>query len=1317
MTDIEKIKAKDCVRRYLAKNYNSMKDLEKDNNNDEVYYDTELDDTPYDIVKKYKDEQKKMSPADFIEYFAENLIQKHDCPPHMAKELASTIISGKKLVRDGEYAIVVIKPKLPAGIDENSLSEDEKKSIENEADIRKKTFYYRRLKNNWIQDTDINEEAFFDTNTIFCNISSKCYKNANNKVCETLDDTATRLQKITQRNLLNEFDKRYNVTVEELERELENNLEYFRKLIIKLQIINEIQLYRANNLAYNIGKLSTIEDIIVSPYEKLRDMILNQDDFTKKQYDIVRFVNKFCREPMVDELDENPHWKYCLSTNAKLLPAFLYRLAETFISGGDYADKLAHICNEIGLISDDGDSIVDKHSGYVIRKIDFSTEEGYDQAGFHITTHAIMEKDLGTVMMETLGKKEKRIFEDEKTQMMYNVFATISSNIDITVDGIEDFVLRISKEIMEKAILKEDAYKKQLLAAEKENKDEKKPKLVSYTDYTNEMIIMIIASSILVSIQTAVPSFQTKKTFPGCVRSFSGYPLNGVEDVTGIKYIACVIEKSGSTISYWKSIQKLKNATIAIRMKKIIDKYFMKRNDINDLYLQKREFLILNPEHIQVEEHSITRWLHFLPPVVNYNVTRSIRNVTPDFKNEFIKLLRDGNYAQHEYYSVLKSKTTQFGYAIIETINKIVKSKELLLKTSTKIPFIENACCNENDKTNPITYFNEEDENLNVYINSTKKIASLLKDVKEISRAAMLYHPYFTGIKYPGVPLGHLEENIYGAFIHYCNFDRNLPIPNEYKIVCNEKPSGYQPNWSLHEKCEFLKKNGKRYTVEHLNQLLNYVYQKNLVYISRPLEFTKVDVLNDIIETLDRENSTVIDAKMREHLRNVISNYKPNIMVYEASDQLNDLKDYLYTTNDTIYRLIQNFFTRNGNSMKSTEKTKILSFLQNIHKWNKGSQTNLYNDEELFTFTQYIKNAIQSMSIILPNKILNTVNIVKYDDKKGTPLLLKNWKFSPVDLNKIVDIIDKYYENIQQFMNDTVLLRFLQKVTENLRNLNKFVENIQIITPIKKDGKTFHSLFDRNTIISLHIYAFYTVLYEFIDSSDDEDLLRIEIEVSKSNRRERREENNDEATIVGSTDYDELDEDIIERNEDLEEINVTGGDFIELKNRVCYLLFAFLDIEDKNKKAIDFSYENISSHVNRYKDKEKDTIIKFLGKMSPEDRKIEDSMKKFKMGRWNVGMQKGLVNYDAETNQRETKELLNILIQDVDDGVNDVVTEMMRDVYNIGNNEDMVDVEELDIADEDIANEEADLEAYDIGGLDEEYNDGVYYEEDRDEDF
>jgi hypothetical protein len=115
------------------------------------------------------------------------------------------------------------------------------------------------------------------------------------------------------------------------------------------------------------------------------------------------------------------------------------------------------------------------------------------------------------------------------------------------------------------------------------------------------------------------------------------------------------------------------------------------------------------------------------------------------------------------------------------------------------------------------------------------------------------------------------------------------------------------------------------------------------------------------------------------------------------------------------------------------------------------------------------------------------VNIVKYDDKKGTPLLLKNWKFSPVDLNKIVDIIDKYYENIQQFMNDTVLLRFLQKVTENLRNLNKFVENIPIITPIKKEGKTFHSLFDRNTIISLHIYAFYTVLYEFIDSSDDED--------------------------------------------------------------------------------------------------------------------------------------------------------------------------------------------------------------------------------------
>ena len=71
MTDNERVKAADCTKRFLTKKYTSMKELQMDNNNDEVYYDTELDDTPYHILKKYKDDEKKMLPELFHEFLVE----------------------------------------------------------------------------------------------------------------------------------------------------------------------------------------------------------------------------------------------------------------------------------------------------------------------------------------------------------------------------------------------------------------------------------------------------------------------------------------------------------------------------------------------------------------------------------------------------------------------------------------------------------------------------------------------------------------------------------------------------------------------------------------------------------------------------------------------------------------------------------------------------------------------------------------------------------------------------------------------------------------------------------------------------------------------------------------------------------------------------------------------------------------------------------------------------------------------------------------------------------------------------------------------
>ena len=86
------------------------------------------------------------------------------------------------------------------------------------------------------------------------------------------------------------------------------------------------------------------------------------------------------------------------------------------------------------------------------------------------------------------------------------------------------------------------------------------------------MIITIVGSIILIAIQTATPSFKTNKTFPNCVRSFSGYPMTGMEDTTGINYIACVLIKMKSSIPPWDTMKTMKTDKLKSRIETVLDK-------------------------------------------------------------------------------------------------------------------------------------------------------------------------------------------------------------------------------------------------------------------------------------------------------------------------------------------------------------------------------------------------------------------------------------------------------------------------------------------------------------------------------------------------------------------------------------------------------------------------------------------------------------------------------------------------------------------------------------------------------------------------
>ena len=1290
LTDNERVKAQDCTKRFLTKKYTSMKELQSDNNNEEVYYDTELDDTPYSILKKYEDDQKKMVPELFHEFLVENLIHKHDAHKDIAKDLATTMITGKKMVSDGEYAMLEIKPTLDDGRSIESLSNKEKESVEIEQDIRKKTSYYKRVKDNWVSDTSIDEEAFLDTNTLFCNISRDCYKNSKNSVCETTDQAKNRFQENTRKKLLDEFDKRYEISVEELESKLEDNIAYHLKMLNKSRILKDIQLYKANNLAYMLGSLATDNDAIQSPHLLLRDRILGQDNFSKKQQDIIIFVRKYCRSPMVSELNEHHAWLYCKDTNTKLFPISLSELANVFIDGGNYNQKLEELCHSNGMLSDDGDSIVDKYSGFVLRKIDFSSEEGFDESGFRITSNDLMEKDLGNVVLESIGKKKTRVFETKLSETIYNVFSTISSNIDINVDSIEEFVMRTSNEIIDKSIMKEETYNRKSKKLEKE----KGKSLGPYQKYYDETVIVIISSVLLVAIQTAVPSFQPKKTFPGCVRSFGGFPMSGIEDVTGIKYIACVLYKIKSQISPWTAIKQYKQDALTKRITSMIELHILKRNDITDLYVKKREYVMLNPDIVIPEEHNIEKWKHFMPPVVKFSVVKSLRNVSTEFKKDFIELLRYGKSDQYKSISVLKSRIAQFGYGIIEYINHIVRNKDQLLKTSSQLPFLENACCNESNLTNPIEYFTQEDENIQVGIKTVNQLSAILNDLNTLTKAPSLYHEPFTGIKYPVVSSGDMEELIYSTVIHYCNFDRNLPVPDIYKSICSERPSEYNSSWGIADKIEFLKRNGNKYSESDLHKLMKIVYQNNLIFIDNQTEHNQVNILKDVISHLEMTNSTVIEAPLRKHMRNVLNKYNPKVMTNERCDELKTLNRYLSTTNDRLFKEIINFIDKHGN-LGVSEMNKFESFMINIAKWSIDDNK---TPQGLHAIIQFIQNASFSIGKTYPSALLHE-NPFYYK-------VPRHWELSENHAGDVYKFIEKYYTKLHKFKSDKIITRLLMEVGRRLSTITMFMENIPFQTEIVKDieetTQSFHCMFDKQTILRLYTYCFYSIIYEYIVLSNDTDLLIADIQINKMTRRQDiADESNVTDQLVAEVDT--TDEGMMNAQNNLEEIQIETGNLLELKERVASLLITFIDVEQENKLALDITYDNIINKVNRSKDKEKQGIISYLGNMSIEERKIEDMFKKHKLERWNIGQQKGIFQYDKTTYDRERNELVEQLFTDQTDAQGET-------------NNEALDINDIEKRDEYEPGDDYNRDTYDFQDMGEDYMDGDFYPEDRDED-
>jgi len=1187
-----------CLNIVIAKQYKTLEEVSADN--DKItYFDKKFDDTMYGMLDDYQKEQIAMAPEEFYEFLVQKLISKNKISTKDAPRLAETLINGMKRVVDGDFAMV----------------------YDNAED---KIVYFKRSNNRWATDKTIDEKIVTSNQNLLCEFQKDCIEvdKKYKALCETQDLNKKHITENALKEIVGQFDKKYELSKDKLKELLTKNLDYNLSIIDKLHQIHHTNTYKYNAQQYKIGAEAGDfdKDILISPYSKLRDLILGQSNMCKRQQDIVKFAVRFTREANDTESDSDEHgryWRYCLKTNVKLLPTFLYSLAACWIEDNDnYLRRMDEIIKQSGKLSDDGDSWVDEHSGYVICARDLEVDEGYEQ-GYKVKTREVMEQDAGDALLNSSLKPVIKKYTTPETKMMSNVISALAENMGINIDDQKDFMIKIAADtISAGALISEEDHKKRVEAEAKKGK-----KLPSYIAIYNSTILYLTLGAFLFGVQTSIPSIKTRKTFPGCVRSFTGYPFEGSGDLSSLKYLSCIAYKiRNATAQPWSALMGLKETTVADKIKAFVDNYYLSNVDVMQKCKDKLEYMLANPDESNIPtDHELGKWIQFLPPLVPFKL-RPITNISEEFKKQCLHDFKNGATCQREKILVIKSKIIFFSLAIQEQIQKVVTKRSMLLKNSANEPFLENACCSEKGNMSTIKYFAEEEPEIIVYNNIIRDLSNIIEDVNAIAKAPMFFCRENSKNVYAPLSDQYNDDTIYRAFIVFCKFNSIVPISPELDAICGGKPEHFSNIDSISEKIRKLKQEGKNYNNTSLLRLLQYVNRKNIVNINvdTPV-ITQVQQLRNIIEEITKDDETVVPAALIQNLEEALDTF--DIAVNEDTEEMRKLKNYLGRVNKEMKTEVIDFIGKNAGLTKKVNND-IKIYLNTLMDWGSSSKEAMKNsisDEATYNSIEFVKNYIHKILDVFPDIIKNKV------DYQNSIQIPSYWGLSKNHTNDIRSIINEYYKSLRPFYGDKVLSKILTTIPNTTKNLLQLVLSTPYMSDIYYKGSKTYSVFDKRTCDMLFENYFLQVLLEFKKLSEDQNMLV----------RKMGEDGTESFTV-----------------EDLEETalhlsakpvaTVLLGNIKDMRTRTAKMLAAFLTIMSNHKDIVDLSYDKVMEVVFKSKEREKDTFTDRLKAMTDEERDADTILKINKLGAWSKGLQKGLTTYVKETYDEERESMEKI---------------------------------------------------------------------------
>jgi len=1183
-----------CNPYILSKKYISLDELNADNEI-AIYFDKKYDTTVYDILNEHKSKQSEMDKSSFKKYLTEQLIQDIGLKPIEAKYEATSMIDKQRLVKDGQYAVLEVD-----NTDDDMVY-----------------YYYKRKNEYWIRDESISKNSIIGSNDLFCNLQSNCIKI--NKKCVDYDYGNELVKEELIKEMFDEFDSDYIKNMNDTKDIINELWKSKLERLTKLRNINRNLLYKYENDKLKI--INTIDDneIIVSPYSKLLDNIMGQSDFSKKQHDIVHFVKK-CTRPMNSKIDtittcnvcdgSCTFWLYCIDTNIKLLPTFIHTLASVFVENGDYYQVINEIKNSQGIEVDD--KIVDEHSGFEIEKIALSTDEGYDEAGFKTQTREIIEKDAGDILFQSPKQEDKikkELMTNPKGKIINNIITTISREMSIMLESNRESIIQHTLIALDETVDSKDRYEERF---DKLINEKKKP---PYKDFFNNKLLLYTLSYISFYISVSIPSIQSKKNFPGCSKSFKGYPVEGDENISNIKYIACIAIGIKTNVYPWKTLPKSVDKLIT-NIKGIMDNYILEKSEIKVLIDEKKNYLLQNKNDIVPEELDIKKWINFLPPL------QDITNKTPsildsNFKTSFQENLKTGSKKQFEQSQVIKSKIIYFSLSIIKAIQSVVSKENPILTNSSNNPFLQNACCN-NGEYKTIDYFIKRESSILKNNEIVNYLYNINYDMINLTQSAFIVDPQNSKMKFPPISNDFSQSTIIKGYINFCHYNTEIPINNTLleSGFCLIKPEDYDDKKTIDENVKIIEKSNNNYSLESFNNLLTSVNKLNII---------QLDLVHTIPSSLSQSRDLIDHMISSENVLNseFLNLYKTVIDSYDITNNNNNntdirnFKNYLGKNIDIIQNNIFEYLHKHSD-LTPNEKLQINEFIDTIMDFNINGNRDFIgeNDDTLFRAISFVKTSIFEYIKVIPNIIINKVN---YKEIK----IPKHWKLSDNHNNIIKDMISSYYKIFENFYNDPQIIPYLNQFQDQLTDFIKLVEYTHLYASIiDMNDDITTSILDNKTSYQLFKYFFLNMINSLFNLTNDKELLKM---TNVINSQENIEDENTE---------NDMDDNIEEY-----EIDIITGKQRSIREKIANITVAILQTIKNNKKIINYNGEMIKNKINIAKDKERHVMTSRLRDMDKKHREVENLMKKHRLGEnWNTGLQKGLTQYVAKTFDKELED-------------------------------------------------------------------------------